>query len=181
MDGDGDGDGHDSGRARHENIIHLKEVAVGSNSSAIFLVFEFVHFDLAKLVEEHFNKYARSPFTLVETKCLALQLLSDLEFLHARCIVHRDLKLSNLLYCKDRGMLKLAGFGLARKVSASSVSSMSMSMSMSSSNRKRKSMIVDSSMSMLLPASPPAEPLTPKVVSLWYRPPELLLEAESFT
>ena len=42
-----------------------------------------------------------------------LQLLEGIAFLHSRWIVHRDLKLSNLLLT-EIGRLKLCDFGLAR-------------------------------------------------------------------
>lgn len=41
-----------------------------------------------------------------------LQLLAALEFLHSHCVVHRDLKLSNLMLTAD-GTLKVTDFGQA--------------------------------------------------------------------
>lgn len=146
----------------HENIVALKEVAVGSNCSSVFLVFEYLHFDLAKLIDEHYGKYSKSPFTLAQTKCLAKQLLSALVHLHEKCIIHRDLKLSNLLYDKDRGLLKLADFGLARKMEG----------------------VCEDEIATLpsyLPSARLDMDLTPRVVSLWYRPPELLLNATTYS
>lgn len=152
-----------------ENIVSLKEVAVGSKSSSVFLVFEYLHFDLAKLIDEHYAKYSTSPFTLPETKCLTRQLFSAIRYIHKKCIIHRDLKLSNLLYDKDRGLLKLADFGLARKMNG---------------NRTTTATRIDTrTRRQGLPRFPstPEPMLTPKVVSLWYRPPELLLNTESYT
>ena len=160
----------DTNTRRHDNIVWLKEVAVSSKSSGVFLVFEFIHFDLAKLIDQHYGKYSKSPFTLPQTKCLASQLVSALDYLHDKCIIHRDLKLSNLLYDKDRGLLKLADFGLARKVDKGGGGGQSRTGSGSTPNRPS-----------FLPSTPPDQHLTPKVVSLWYRPPELLLNAESYT
>lgn len=53
--------------------------------------------------------------TLVRTqvKCLIRQLLQAVAFLHANAVLHRDIKLSNLLYTSE-GLLKLCDFGLAR-------------------------------------------------------------------
>ena len=41
-----------------------------------------------------------------------LQLLTALEFLHSHCVVHRDLKLSNLMLTSG-GVLKVTDFGQA--------------------------------------------------------------------
>ena len=125
-------------RNYHPNMIRLLEVAV--SSSSVLLVFDFCPYDLAQLVDQHYHVHRKSPFSIPQVKRLMLQLLSALAFLHSRRILHRDLKLSNLLY-SEKGELKLADFGLSRKYKL---------------------------------------PLTPKVVSLWYRPPELLLGADVY-
>lgn len=65
-------------------------------------------------------------------------MLSAVGHLHANDILHRDLKLSNLLLTQ-RGQLQLADFGLARQIGY------------------------------------PLQLYTPKVVTLWYRSPEILL------
>lgn len=153
----------------HDNIVQLKEVAVSSKQSGVFLVFEFAHFDLANLVDEYYAKYRRSPFTIPETKCLSSQLLSAVQYLHDKCIIHRDLKLSNLLYDKDKGMLKLCDFGLARRISKCSRNTSSTSAKFERRSQER-----------IIPMTPPPEHLTPKVVSLWYRPPELLLNSYAY-
>ena len=46
-----------------------------------------------------------------------VQLLQAVEWLHSRSVMHRDLKLCNLLMTKN-GHVKLCDFGLARYVSA---------------------------------------------------------------
>lgn len=97
--------------SRHPNIVELKEVVVGMNRDAVFLLFEYCEHDLATLL-----KVFKTPFKESEAKCLVLQLLSAVDHVHSNWIVHRDIKLSNLLY-NSRGQLKLADFGLARTLS----------------------------------------------------------------
>lgn len=126
-------------RSHHPNMIRLRTVAV-SSSAGVFLVFDYCPHDLAQLVDQHYQVHRKSPFTTAQVKRLLMQLFSALTFLHSRKVLHRDLKLSNLLY-SEAGELKLADFGLSRKHKL---------------------------------------PLTPKVVSLWYRPPELLLGARVY-
>jgi cell division cycle 2-like len=48
-----------------------------------------------------------------ETKTLLSQLVSGISYLHTSWILHRDLKTSNLLL-SNRGVLKIADFGMAR-------------------------------------------------------------------
>ena len=120
-------------------MVHLERVAV--SKTGVFLVFENCDHDLANLIDSEYSKHRRSPFATEGVKRLLLQLLSALDFVHAHfsksilllvrsqhvcpywssslCapVLHRDIKLSNLLY-NNKGMLKLADFGLSRRYSA---------------------------------------------------------------
>lgn len=53
------------------------------------------------------------PFLPSEVKTLLHQLTSGISYLHSNWILHRDLKTSNLLL-SNRGILKIADFGMAR-------------------------------------------------------------------
>jgi serine/threonine protein kinase len=124
--------------SHHANIVSLLQVAV--SDGGVFLVFEYAPQDLAQVLDSYYHKYHKSPFKESQVKTLVKQLLSALEFVHAHYLLHRDIKLSNLLYTVE-GKLLLADFGLSRHTPAST-----------------------------------ERALTANVVSLWYRPPELLLE-----
>lgn len=95
----------------HPNIIRLKEVVVGFKQDSIFLVFEYCDTDLVKIIEK--MRDIRKYFDLADIKNIIIQLLKSVDFLHRNFILHRDLKLSNILLNK-KGVLKLADFGLAR-------------------------------------------------------------------
>ncbi|VDM37640.1 unnamed protein product [Toxocara canis] len=111
---------------RHPNVVHLKEIAVGKRLTSIFLVMEYLFHDLASLLDN-----MAAPFTEPQVKCIFIQLLKALVYLHKNHV-------SNLLLTDD-GCLKVADFGLARTFGE------------------------------------PSNEMTPRVVTLWYRSPELLL------
>ena len=123
----------------HPNVVKLIEVVVSSQRDGVYLVFEYAEHDLAYIVD-----HIRNPFSLSEIKSLCYQLISAIAHLHKHYIIHRDIKLPNLLYNRA-GEIKLADFGMARQYCS------------------------------------PARKMTLKVVSLWYRAPELLLMGEVYT
>ncbi|KNE61996.1 CMGC/CDK protein kinase [Allomyces macrogynus ATCC 38327] len=127
----------------HPHIVHAREVVVGSTLTSVFLVMEFLEHDVKGLLTS-----MSMPFLASEVKTLIAQLLAAVAFLHARGRVHRDLKTSNLLL-NNRGMLKVADFGLTRVIARDAVAA-------------------------------GVRPLTPLVVTLWYRAPELLLGADTY-
>ncbi|KKO99873.1 CMGC/CDK protein kinase [Trichoderma harzianum] len=99
---------------RHRNVVAMEEVVVGNDVSkldnSIFLVLEFVEHDLKSILQD-----MPEPFLSSEVKRLLLQLTSGVSYLHQNYILHRDLKTSNLLL-SNRGLLKIADFGMARYV-----------------------------------------------------------------
>ncbi|RCI04027.1 Cyclin-dependent kinase 10 [Rhizopus stolonifer] len=126
-------------RMKHQNIVNVTDVAVGPRLESIFLVMEYCEQDLGSLLD-----MVTTPYTASEIKCLMLQLLRGLEYCHSHSIIHRDLKMSNLLLTST-GLLKIADFGLARTLSL------------------------------------PGKPMTPNVVTLWYRAPEVLFGDTNYT
>ncbi|GAB4829329.1 hypothetical protein Ancab_018998 [Ancistrocladus abbreviatus] len=93
----------------HPSIVDVKEVVVGSNLDSIFMVMEYMEHDLKGLMES-----IKQPFSQSEAKCLMLQLLEGVKYLHDNWVLHRDLKTSNLLL-NNLGELKICDFGLARQ------------------------------------------------------------------
>eukprot|EP00002_Diphylleia_rotans_P016145 TRINITY_DN3137_c0_g1_i1.p1 TRINITY_DN3137_c0_g1~~TRINITY_DN3137_c0_g1_i1.p1 ORF type:complete len:323 (-),score=73.37 TRINITY_DN3137_c0_g1_i1:142-1110(-) len=99
---------------RHENIVNLIEVIPSSDPGEfvrgiVYLVFEYLDHDLAGLM----IKPGVATFSEGQIKSYVKQMLSGLNYLHKRNILHRDMKGANLLV-NNEGQLKLADFGLAR-------------------------------------------------------------------
>ena len=132
-------------RMDHPNIVRLDKVIFGGLSSnkemggSVFMIFPYIKHDLVGL--QHFRQ---NKLTIPEIKCITLQVLRGLDYMHAQNVVHRDLKLANILV-DDKGVVKIADFGLAR----------------------------------VLPADELAHQ-TNRVITRWYRPPELLLGATHY-
>lgn len=124
---------------QHRNIVKLNEVVVGKSLDSIFISMEYCEQDLASLLDN-----MTQPFSEAQSKCIILQVLNGLKYLHSHFIIHRDLKVSNLLLT-DKGCIKIADFGLARLFSNTEIK------------------------------------MTPNVVTLWYRAPELLFGATVHT
>ncbi|KAH8090585.1 putative cell division cycle 2 [Filobasidium floriforme] len=93
----------------HENVVGVREIVVGDTLNQIFIVMPFIEHDLKTLLET-----MPHPFLQSEVKTLMMQLLSAVAHCHSNWILHRDLKTSNLLLT-NRGQIKVADFGLARK------------------------------------------------------------------
>ncbi|KAH0652404.1 hypothetical protein KY289_030082 [Solanum tuberosum] len=96
----------------HPNVIKLEGVVTSKMSYSLYLVFDFMEYDLKAIQEQKGFKFSEP-----EIKCYMNQLLKGLDHCHCRGILHRDNK---------------------------------------------------------------PGPLTSNIVTLWYRPPELLLGSNSY-
>eukprot|EP00392_Amoebophrya_sp_AT5.2_P002234 g2239.t1 len=208
-------------RLKHPNIVALRDLIWTPQERAnkfrgvVHLVFEFVEHDLTGLLI-----YRKRMFHLSEVKNMATQILTGLNFLHQHEIMHRDLKLSNVLVSND-GVLKIADFGLSRYcedpglsaiavlppvefqevdegheagaplagVPRSGASSPARTTSNARNYKQRaaddperpqhpghsSSNAAGSAAAAAVPPSVVGAQFTNRVITLWYRPPELLL------
>lgn len=140
---------------KHPNILHLLDMAVDKSKPAGK---RFSTFYMVMSYMDHdmcgllHNRDIK--FTLPHIKLYMQQLLAGVEFLHAQQYMHRDMKSANVLVSHN-GNVKIADFGLARKYFEAPPS--------------------------LQSATPAVRRYTPKVVTRWYRPPELLLGEHFYT
>ena len=92
---------------KHRNIVQLVDI-VRSKSQAVYLVFEFVEFDLMRILLKD-----QIVFSKPQLKYMMKQIMDGLLFMHKSRIIHRDIKTENILV-STAGTLKFADFGLAR-------------------------------------------------------------------
>ena len=115
------------GEIKNEYTIKFYEVKVGMNY--IYLIFEYCNGgDLQSCLQKYMDKYNK-PFTQEIVQHIMRQVISGFVYLHTRNILHRDIKLANLLVKfpteKDKEELnmlscqvKITDFGFARYIKA---------------------------------------------------------------
>jgi eukaryotic-like serine/threonine-protein kinase len=105
----------------HPHVVAFHEV--GESNGLLFFAMDYVEgIDAARLLRE------RGPLPVPTAVRMLGQLLSALEYAHARGFVHRDIKPANLLVTgvERQEFVKLADFGLARVYQASRMSGLTL-------------------------------------------------------
>lgn len=94
----------------HENVVYLKEYFEESNK--VYLITELV--TGGELLEAVLQ---RGTYSEAEARLAFVQLLKGIAYLHSKNVVHRDLKLENLLLASPDEItkVKIADFGLAKQ------------------------------------------------------------------
>lgn len=104
-------------RLRHPNILHLMEIISGRGG--VCMVFEYMDHDLTGVLGHPTFRYQTS-----HIKCLVLQMLEGLAYLHSLGILHRDIKgqlslqwdshvrLGSNILLNKQGQLKMVCFEL---------------------------------------------------------------------
>ncbi|KAL0232153.1 hypothetical protein PCE1_003149 [Barthelona sp. PCE] len=96
----------------HENIIRLLNVLKADNDRDIYLVFEFMETDLHAVIRGNLLEP-------IHIQYIIYQILKALKYMHSGDLIHRDMKPSNVLL-NSECHVKLADFGLARSLRATS-------------------------------------------------------------
>jgi len=88
----------------HPNVVQL--LSVDEAEGSLFLTMEYVPSTLLDMIGE-----GKRP-TESELRNIFFQLLDAISFMHSKSIVHKDIKLENILYTKGR--IRLIDFGFSR-------------------------------------------------------------------
>ncbi|UJR26570.1 hypothetical protein I4U23_007891 [Adineta vaga] len=95
-------------QVKHNNIVELLNYFYDDQS--VYLILELCSGgDLERYLKE------KKSFTEAETQHIVKQVVDGLVYLHSHGIIHRDIKLSNLLLT-ETSEVKIADFGLAKKI-----------------------------------------------------------------
>ncbi len=100
-----------AGRLVHPNIVTVYEY--GEEDDSAFIAMEFVEGrSLKELVR------AKKAFSVRAIRTICTQLLAGLQYAHGHGVIHRDIKLENILLTRE-GRVKIMDFGIARVESSS--------------------------------------------------------------
>uniref|UniRef100_I1Q4T6 [RNA-polymerase]-subunit kinase n=1 Tax=Oryza glaberrima TaxID=4538 RepID=I1Q4T6_ORYGL len=103
--------------SHHPSIVHYHGLALEPRSGMWGLVMEHVGPSLSSVLRERHGGGGGPPFTEEEVRRVMRQLLSGVQRLHDRHVVHRDIKPGNILV-GDGGVVKLCDLGLAMDTAA---------------------------------------------------------------
>ena len=95
-------------RMNHRNIVNLIEIF--QNKKYIFIVLEYANGgDLLNYLKN------QGRFKEAEFRKILQQIIDGLEYIHEHQILHRDIKLDNILLTQS-GLVKICDFGISRKM-----------------------------------------------------------------
>lgn len=155
---------------------------------SVYMVFDYMEHDMAGLMDRaKQDRKAQGmpnqpPFEVGQVKRYMKQIFKGLALLDSNQILHRDLKSANLLV-NNRGEVKIADFGLARKFFRKPMAAAAAANAANGGNDGVRSSPTSSqqiAQRSQNQSHQPAAPMTNRVITLWYRPPELCLGCDQY-
>ena len=99
---------------KHEAILDLKEYFVASKENHVYVITEILY---GGAVLDAILKMKDERYTEAEAKVVVQRTLTGIDYMHQNLVVHRDLKLENLLLKRDDDLssVVIVDFGLAKR------------------------------------------------------------------
>jgi serine/threonine protein kinase len=100
-------------KIKHDNVINLLDFNWSRNDGQLYILMEYLQTDLYTFLREN----RENPKVMNENflKNISFQILNGLNYLHENNIIHRDIKLENILYDPKNNTAKIGDFGLSRE------------------------------------------------------------------
>jgi serine/threonine protein kinase len=105
-------------RLDHPNIVKIYKGGYSQLIRSHYIALELMEQDLSQFITSQVKNY----FSEDEAKIIFHEIAKGIEYLHHQNIIHRDLKLDNILLDKELN-IKITDFGLSREVGMSSAAS----------------------------------------------------------
>ena len=99
---------------KNENIIRLIDYHFFKEKSEIWMLMDYFPINLKQFFYE--NRENKEIMNENFFKNIAFQIISAVDYLHQNMIIHRNLKLENILYDKKKNLIKISNFKLSRKI-----------------------------------------------------------------
>ena len=98
---------------KHPNIIDLVDFKMCKEERQIWILMDYIPTELGKFLYKNKN----NPEIMNENffKNISYQILCGVNHLHLKQIIHRDLKLENILYDEKKKIVRIGDFGLSRQ------------------------------------------------------------------
>ena len=97
----------------HPNLINLEDFHISEVDNEIWKLMEYIHLNLGTFFKK--NKNNKKVMNEKFFKKISYQILDGINYLHKNRIMHRDLKLDNILYDDKKNIIKIIDFGLSRQ------------------------------------------------------------------
>jgi cyclin-dependent kinase 2 len=99
---------------KHPNILCIENIFV--ERSRFYMSFEYMDEDLNKFIKRSVKmRHHQASKWPAQVKSLMYQIFSAMAYCRTQSVMHRDLKLQNILIDRDTQQLKVCDFGLARQ------------------------------------------------------------------
>ena len=99
-------------RSKSMNIVKMIDYNLSLEEKEIWILMDYLPTDFMKFF--HDNKHNKEVMNEKFFKNIAYQIIKGVQCLHEQRIIHRDIKLENILYDQNTQTVKIGDFGLSR-------------------------------------------------------------------